>query len=163
MQRLVSAVAGLFVPTERCRQIITIITINIDKSCSTAASWSREPPFGGILSDKQVAEVTNYIRLHFGNEYVEGENGIAAFGDTWAQTVSVLEASNANLARLDPNLSDVVKMTVFLVAPGEGAALLPRASWQATPSSSAPKTSLTCQCARWSRSRASPTRPGWSR
>ncbi|SDF44012.1 c-type cytochrome [Limimaricola pyoseonensis] len=36
------------------------------------------PPLGGILSDEQVAEVTNYIRSHFGNDYVEGENGIAA-------------------------------------------------------------------------------------
>lgn len=36
------------------------------------------PPLGGVLSDEQIAEVTNYIRSHFGNDYVEGENGIAA-------------------------------------------------------------------------------------
>ncbi|WP_334065358.1 c-type cytochrome [Limimaricola cinnabarinus] len=36
------------------------------------------PPLGSILSDEQVAEVTNYIRSSFGNDYVEGEEGIAA-------------------------------------------------------------------------------------
>ncbi|MCZ4260718.1 cytochrome c [Limimaricola sp. G21655-S1] len=36
------------------------------------------PPLGGILDDQQVAEVTNYIRSNFGNDYVEGEEGIAA-------------------------------------------------------------------------------------
>ena len=27
------------------------------------------PSFGGMLSDQQVADVTNYIRTHFGNTY----------------------------------------------------------------------------------------------
>jgi mono/diheme cytochrome c family protein len=27
------------------------------------------PPFGGYLSDAQVAEVVNYVRSHFGNHY----------------------------------------------------------------------------------------------
>ena len=27
------------------------------------------PAFGGALSDQQIADVTNYIRTHFGNAY----------------------------------------------------------------------------------------------
>ncbi|ODT73287.1 MAG: hypothetical protein ABS75_01025 [Pelagibacterium sp. SCN 63-23] len=27
------------------------------------------PPLGGVLNDEQVAEVVNYIRTHFGNDY----------------------------------------------------------------------------------------------
>ncbi|PAU74550.1 RidA family protein [Halomonas salipaludis] len=37
------------------------------------------------------------------------------FGDTEAQTISVLERIEGNLERLDLDMSDVVKMTVFLV------------------------------------------------
>jgi mono/diheme cytochrome c family protein len=29
------------------------------------------PPFGSMLSDTQVADVTNYLRTHFGNSYPE--------------------------------------------------------------------------------------------
>ncbi len=29
------------------------------------------PPLGGMLSDKQVADVTNYVRSHFGNAYAD--------------------------------------------------------------------------------------------
>ncbi|MFN3661430.1 c-type cytochrome [Yoonia sp.] len=29
------------------------------------------PPFGGILDDQQVADVVNYIRSNFGNDFVE--------------------------------------------------------------------------------------------
>lgn len=27
------------------------------------------PPFGGLLSDQQIADVVNYVRTHFGNDY----------------------------------------------------------------------------------------------
>jgi mono/diheme cytochrome c family protein len=27
------------------------------------------PPLGGLLSDKQIADVVNYVRSHFGNDY----------------------------------------------------------------------------------------------
>ncbi|HKD47876.1 MAG TPA: cytochrome c [Rhizomicrobium sp.] len=27
------------------------------------------PPFGGLLSDQQIADVVNYVRSHFGNSY----------------------------------------------------------------------------------------------
>ncbi len=36
------------------------------------------PPLGGVLDDQQIADVTNYIRSHFGNDYVSGEDGIEA-------------------------------------------------------------------------------------
>jgi mono/diheme cytochrome c family protein len=29
------------------------------------------PPFGGTLSDEQIAAVVNYVRSHFGNDYPE--------------------------------------------------------------------------------------------
>ena len=43
-------------------------------------------------------------------------NSIASFGDTRAQTVSVLQAIEQALQRIDLALKDVVKMQVFLVA-----------------------------------------------
>jgi len=43
-------------------------------------------------------------------------NSIAAFGDTRTQTVSVLQAIEQALQRIDLALKDVVKMQVFLVA-----------------------------------------------
>lgn len=43
-----------------------------------------------------------------------------AYGDTEAQTVSVLEAIEGTLADLDLTMADVFKMQVFLVAPEEG-------------------------------------------
>ena len=43
-------------------------------------------------------------------------NSIASFGDTRTQTVSVLQAIEQALQRLDLALKDVVKMQVFLVA-----------------------------------------------
>jgi enamine deaminase RidA (YjgF/YER057c/UK114 family) len=47
-------------------------------------------------------------------------NSIAAFGDTKTQTVSVLQAIEQALQRLDLAMKDVVKMQVFLVAdPGK--------------------------------------------
>ena len=47
-------------------------------------------------------------------------NSIASFGDTRTQTVSVLQAIEQALQRLDLALKDVVKMQVFLVAdPGK--------------------------------------------
>jgi len=42
-------------------------------------------------------------------------NSIAAFGDTRTQTVSVLQAIEQALQRIDLALKDVVKMQVFLV------------------------------------------------
>ena len=35
------------------------------------------PPFGDLLDAEQIAEVVNYIRSHFGNDYVSGELGPA--------------------------------------------------------------------------------------
>ncbi|WP_284261166.1 c-type cytochrome [Roseicyclus amphidinii] len=35
------------------------------------------PPLGGVLDDAQIAEVVNYIRSHFGNDFVGGEFGAA--------------------------------------------------------------------------------------
>jgi mono/diheme cytochrome c family protein len=35
------------------------------------------PPFGGLLDDGQVADVVNYVRSHFGNDFVSGEFGEA--------------------------------------------------------------------------------------
>ena len=35
------------------------------------------PPFGDMLSDEQVAAVTNYIRSNFGNDFVSGDAGEA--------------------------------------------------------------------------------------
>jgi mono/diheme cytochrome c family protein len=32
------------------------------------------PPLGGMLSDKQIADVVTYIRTHFGNHYTEAVN-----------------------------------------------------------------------------------------
>jgi enamine deaminase RidA (YjgF/YER057c/UK114 family) len=47
-------------------------------------------------------------------------NSIASFGDTRAQTVSVLQAIEQALQRIGLGLKDVVKMQVFLVAdPGK--------------------------------------------
>jgi enamine deaminase RidA (YjgF/YER057c/UK114 family) len=43
-------------------------------------------------------------------------NSIASFGDTKAQTVSVLQAIEQALARMNLAMKDVVKMQVFLVA-----------------------------------------------
>ena len=43
-------------------------------------------------------------------------NSIASFGDTRTQTVSVLQAIEQALQRIDLALKDVVKMQVFLVA-----------------------------------------------
>jgi enamine deaminase RidA (YjgF/YER057c/UK114 family) len=42
-------------------------------------------------------------------------NSIASFGDTKAQTVSVLQAIGESLARLNLSMKDVVKMQAFLV------------------------------------------------
>jgi enamine deaminase RidA (YjgF/YER057c/UK114 family) len=44
------------------------------------------------------------------------KNSIASFGDTKAQTVSVLQIIDATLKRLNLTMKDVVKMQVFLVA-----------------------------------------------
>jgi len=47
-------------------------------------------------------------------------NSIASFGDTKTQTVSVLQAIEAALGRMNLAMKDVVKMQVFLVAdPGK--------------------------------------------
>lgn len=35
------------------------------------------PPLGGLLDDQQIADVVNYIRSHFGNDFVSEENGEA--------------------------------------------------------------------------------------
>ncbi|MGL4291009.1 MAG: RidA family protein, partial [Phreatobacter sp.] len=43
-------------------------------------------------------------------------NSLASFGDTKAQTVSVLQAIERSLQRLNLQMKDVVKMQVFLVA-----------------------------------------------
>jgi enamine deaminase RidA (YjgF/YER057c/UK114 family) len=42
-------------------------------------------------------------------------NSIASFGDTKAQTVSVLQAIGESLARMNLSMKDVVKMQAFLV------------------------------------------------
>ncbi|WP_375258614.1 c-type cytochrome [Citreimonas sp.] len=41
------------------------------------------PPFGSLLDDQQVADVVNYVRSHFGNDFVDGE-----FGEATAEDVS---------------------------------------------------------------------------
>lgn len=47
-------------------------------------------------------------------------NSVASFGDTKTQTVSVLQAIEAALGRMNLAMKDVVKMQVFLVAdPGK--------------------------------------------
>jgi enamine deaminase RidA (YjgF/YER057c/UK114 family) len=43
-------------------------------------------------------------------------NSIASFGDTRAQTVSVLQAIDQTLQRMNLSMKDVAKMQVFLVA-----------------------------------------------
>ncbi|WP_252721379.1 Rid family hydrolase, partial [Acinetobacter baumannii] len=43
-------------------------------------------------------------------------NSLASFGDTKAQTVSVLQAIERALQRVNLQMKDVVKMQVFLVA-----------------------------------------------
>ena len=43
------------------------------------------------------------------------KNSVAAYGDTRAQTASVLKAIEATLTRLNLRMADVVKMQVFLV------------------------------------------------
>jgi len=35
------------------------------------------PPFGSLLDDQQIADVVNYIRSHFGNDFVDGDFGAA--------------------------------------------------------------------------------------
>ena len=35
------------------------------------------PPLGGVLDDAQIAEVVDYIRSHFGNDFVGGDFGAA--------------------------------------------------------------------------------------
>ena len=35
------------------------------------------PPFGSLLDDQQIADVVNYIRSHFGNDYLDGDFGAA--------------------------------------------------------------------------------------
>ena len=47
-------------------------------------------------------------------------NTAEAFGDTEAQTISVLERISDTLTDLDPTMSDVVKMQVYLVADESG-------------------------------------------
>jgi mono/diheme cytochrome c family protein len=39
------------------------------------------PPFGGLLDDRQIADVVNYVRSHFGNDFVAGEFGQATAED----------------------------------------------------------------------------------
>lgn len=39
------------------------------------------PPFGGLLDDEQIADVVNYIRSHFGNDFVDGDFGEATAGE----------------------------------------------------------------------------------
>ena len=41
------------------------------------------PPFGGLLDDRQIADVVNYVRSHFGNDFVAGD-----FGEATAQEVA---------------------------------------------------------------------------
>jgi mono/diheme cytochrome c family protein len=41
------------------------------------------PPLGGLLDDRQVADVVNYVRSHFGNDFVAGE-----FGEATAEEVA---------------------------------------------------------------------------
>ena len=48
-------------------------------------------------------------------------NSIAAYGDTEAQTVSVLKKIEAKLQDMGLSMGDVVKMQVYLVAPSEEA------------------------------------------
>ena len=44
------------------------------------------------------------------------KGSVAAYGDTEAQTISVLDSIKSSLARLGLDMGNVVKMTVFLVA-----------------------------------------------
>jgi len=48
------------------------------------------------------------------------QGSVEAYGDTEAQTVSVLEAIEGTLRDLDLTMGDVYKMQVYLVAPEEG-------------------------------------------
>lgn len=48
-------------------------------------------------------------------------NSAAAYGDTEAQTVSVLKQIDAKLQGMGLTMGDVVKMQVYLVAPGKDA------------------------------------------
>ncbi len=41
------------------------------------------PPLGSLLDDRQIADVVNYIRSHFGNDFVDGD-----FGEATAQDVA---------------------------------------------------------------------------
>ena len=41
------------------------------------------PPFGGILDDEQIVAVVDYVRSHFGNDFVSGE-----FGETTPDDVA---------------------------------------------------------------------------
>ena len=41
------------------------------------------PPFGSLLEDQQVADVVNYVRSHFGNDFVSGQ-----FGEATAEEVA---------------------------------------------------------------------------
>jgi enamine deaminase RidA (YjgF/YER057c/UK114 family) len=51
-------------------------------------------------------------------------DSVAAFGDTFTQTVSTLQAIEANLKRLKLGMKDVVKMQVFIVGdPAKGGAI----------------------------------------
>ena len=51
-------------------------------------------------------------------------DSVAAFGDTFTQTVSTLQAIEASLKRLKLGMKDVVKMQVFIVGdPAKGGAI----------------------------------------
>jgi cytochrome c553 len=41
------------------------------------------PPLGSLLDDRQIADVVNYIRSHFGNDFVDGD-----FGEATAEEVA---------------------------------------------------------------------------
>ena len=91
---------------------------------------------------------------------VEGadKNTVAAYGDTQAQTESVLTSIDKTLDDLGLKMGDVVKMQVFLVGDPakDGHDGFRRLHGRLYASSSAPRRSRTCRRARWCRSPASP-------
>lgn len=96
---------------------------------SFAQEVERHPIPGSDFPIARAVEVpevmtTVYLSGAVPSPVSEGEEAGAdaqSYGDTTAQTVSVLESIDGTLQDLDLSMGDVIKMTVFLVAPdGEG-------------------------------------------
>ncbi len=55
------------------------------------------PPLGGMMSDEQVADVVNYVRTHFGNDYRDRVSAAAVTGGKTAKS----EPLRAPLAKVE--------------------------------------------------------------